>query len=42
VLVAIAPGGHIVDTTQYRYTRLRRGVRLYPLGPQFTGAAREQ
>ena len=36
VLVAIAPGGHIVDPTQYDYKRLREGVRLYPLGPVFT------
>ncbi len=35
VLVAVAPGGHIVDPTRYAYKRLRRGVRLYPLGPQF-------
>jgi microcystin degradation protein MlrC len=33
VLVAIAPGGHIVDPTRYSYERLRSGVRLYPLGP---------
>ena len=35
VLVALAPGGHIVDPTQYAYKHLRRGVRLYPLGPEF-------
>ncbi|MGZ9005892.1 MAG: M81 family metallopeptidase [Burkholderiales bacterium] len=40
VLVAVAPGGHIVDPTQYRYKRLRSGVRLYPLGPAFEAAAR--
>jgi microcystin degradation protein MlrC len=34
VLVAIAPGGHIVDPTKYDYKRVRRGVRLYPLGPE--------
>ena len=39
VLVAIAPGGHVVDTTQYEYKHLRRGVRLYPLGPEFSGRA---
>jgi microcystin degradation protein MlrC len=33
VLVAVAPGGHIVDPTKYKYERLRKGVRLYPLGP---------
>jgi microcystin degradation protein MlrC len=38
VLVAVAPGGHVVDPTKYPYTRLRRGVRLFPLGPEFTGA----
>jgi microcystin degradation protein MlrC len=35
VLVAIAPGGHIVDPTKYAYQRLRTGVKLYPLGPEF-------
>lgn len=35
VLVALAPGGHVVDPTCYDYKRLRPGVRLYPLGPQF-------
>ena len=40
VLVALAPGGHVVDTAKYRYQRLRPGVRLYPLGPEFSGAAR--
>ena len=37
--VAVAPGGHIVDPTKYPYRRLRAGVRLYPLGPDFAGAA---
>jgi hypothetical protein len=31
--MAVAPGGHIVDPTKYNYERLRKGVRLYPLGP---------
>ena len=35
VLVAVAPGGHIIDPTKYDYKRLRKGVKLYPLGPQF-------
>lgn len=35
VLVAIAPGGHLVDATQYPYQHLRKGVRLEPLGPAF-------
>jgi microcystin degradation protein MlrC len=33
VLVALAPGGHVVDPTAYDYKKLRAGVRLYPLGP---------
>jgi tripartite-type tricarboxylate transporter receptor subunit TctC len=39
VLVAVAPGGHVIDPTQYAYTKLRAGVRLYPLGPVFEAAA---
>lgn len=35
VLVAIAPGGHVVDATRYDYKRLRPNVRLHPLGPEF-------
>ena len=42
VLVAVAPGGHVVDATKYPYKRLRRGVRLHPLGPEFESAARER
>jgi len=38
ILVVVAPGGHLVDTTQYPYTRLRKGVRLYPLGPAYAGS----
>jgi len=41
VLVAIAPGGHVVDPTKYPYRRLRSGVRLYPLGPEFAGKRTE-
>lgn len=37
VLTVIAPGFHLVDTTQYPYHRLRRGVRLYPMGPAHEG-----
>lgn len=37
VLVVLAPGGHVVDTTKYPFKRLRPGVRLYPLGPEFSG-----
>ncbi len=36
VLVAIAPGGHLVDSKQYPYKHLRAGVRLEPMGPAFT------
>jgi microcystin degradation protein MlrC len=35
VLVAIAPGAHLVDTRRYPYRFLREGVRLEPLGPTF-------
>lgn len=35
VLVAIAPGGHLVDARLYPYQHLRKGVRLEPLGPAF-------
>ena len=37
VLVAVAPGGHIVDPTKYAYRKLRKGVKLYPLGPVYGG-----
>jgi microcystin degradation protein MlrC len=33
ILVAIAPGGHLADLSKYPYKRLRRGLRLMPLGP---------
>jgi microcystin degradation protein MlrC len=35
VLVAIAPGAHLVDARLYPYRYLRAGVRLEPLGPAF-------
>jgi microcystin degradation protein MlrC len=35
ILVVLAPGFHQVDPTTYPYQRLRPGVRLYPLGPEF-------
>jgi microcystin degradation protein MlrC len=38
VLVVVAPGGHLVDATKYPYRRLRPGVRLAPLGPEFVPA----
>ena len=37
VLVAVAPGDHLCDPTQYDYKRLRPGVRLLPLGPEWAG-----
>ena len=38
VIVVIAPGGYLADPAQYPYRRLRPGVRLRPLGPDFRGA----
>ena len=38
ILVVLAPGGHWSDPTRYPYKKLRAGVRLYPLGPKFSGA----
>jgi len=35
VLVALAPGGHISDARQYPYQKLRPGVRLAPLDPEW-------
>jgi microcystin degradation protein MlrC len=35
VLVAIAPGAHLVDAREYPYKYLRAGVRLEPLGPAY-------
>jgi microcystin degradation protein MlrC len=39
VLVAVAPGAHLVDARKYPYKHLREGVRLEPLGPAFNPAA---
>jgi len=39
VLVAIAPGNHLVDARKYPYRYLRAGVRLEPLGPAFVPKA---
>ena len=39
VLVAVAPGAHLVDARQYPYKHLRAGVRLEPLGPAFAPRA---
>ena len=35
ILVAVAPGAHVVDSTTYPFRNLRAGVRLAPLGPEF-------
>jgi microcystin degradation protein MlrC len=34
VLIVIAPGEHLADSSKYPYRRLRRGLRLTPLGPE--------
>ena len=39
VLVAVAPGAHLVDARKYPYKHLRAGVRLEPLGPAFSQTA---
>jgi microcystin degradation protein MlrC len=37
VLIAVAPGAHLVDAREYPYRHLRADVRLEPLGPEFRG-----
>ena len=37
VIVVIAPGGYLADPAKYPYRRLRTGVRLRPLGPDWRG-----
>src|SRR4051795_6616715 len=37
VIVVIAPGGYMADPARYPYRRLRPGVRLRPLGPDWRG-----
>jgi len=37
VLVVKAPGPALADPTEFRWTRLRKGLRLRPLGPAFGG-----
>jgi microcystin degradation protein MlrC len=37
VIVVVAPGGYLADPAAYPFHRLRRGVRLCPLGPDFRG-----
>jgi microcystin degradation protein MlrC len=41
VIVVISPGGYLADPACYPFRRLRHGVRLRPLGPDFRGAATE-
>jgi microcystin degradation protein MlrC len=38
VIVVLAPGYYLADPARYPYRRLRPGVRLRPLGPEFAGA----
>ena len=37
VLVVRAPGPALADPSEFRWTRLRRGLRMRPLGPAFGG-----
>ena len=37
ILIAVAPGAHVVDSTTYPYRHLRAGVRLAPMGPAHPG-----
>jgi microcystin degradation protein MlrC len=39
VIVVLAPGYYLADPALYPFTKLRAGVRLKPLGPQFAGPA---
>ena len=39
VIVVIAPGAYLADPAHYPYRRLRSGVRLRPLGPDWRGTA---
>jgi len=38
VIVVIAPGGYLADPAGYPFQRLRPGIRLRPLGPDFTSS----
>ncbi|MFM9941354.1 MAG: M81 family metallopeptidase [Hyphomicrobiaceae bacterium] len=40
VIVVIAPGGYLADPAAYPYQRLRPGVRLRPLGPDWRGGGK--
>jgi microcystin degradation protein MlrC len=37
ILVTIAPGGHLADSSKFPYQRLRAGLRLMPLGAESKG-----
>jgi microcystin degradation protein MlrC len=37
ILVTIAPGGHLADSSKFPYQRLRAGLRLMPLGGESKG-----
>jgi microcystin degradation protein MlrC len=37
VLVVKAPGPALADPTEFNWTKLRKGVRLRPLGPVYQG-----
>jgi microcystin degradation protein MlrC len=37
VLVVKSPGPALADPTEFKWTRLRKGLRLRPLGPAFQG-----
>jgi microcystin degradation protein MlrC len=37
VLVVKAPGPALADPTEFKWTKLRKGVRLRPLGPVYAG-----
>jgi microcystin degradation protein MlrC len=37
VLVVKAPGPALADPAEFRWTKLRKGVRLRPLGPVYQG-----
>jgi microcystin degradation protein MlrC len=39
VIVVVSPGGYLADPAGYPFRRLRPGVRLRPLGPDFRGPA---
>ena len=37
VLVVKAPGPALADPTEFKWTKLRKGVRLRPMGPAYQG-----